>query len=71
MDNNKNAMNDNPIKSVDHTANAGNEHISTSTSLDDEQRIKVLSPGMLVFKRFIRNRLAIVGFFIILFMFLF
>ncbi|NLX76747.1 MAG: ABC transporter permease [Clostridiaceae bacterium] len=64
-------MNDNPIKSVDHTANAGNEHISTSTSLDDEQRIKVLSPGMLVFKRFIRNRLAIVGFFIILFMFLF
>ncbi len=29
--------------------------------LDDEQRIKVLSPGMLVAKRFIRNKLAIVG----------
>ena len=27
--------------------------------LDDEQRVKVLSPSMLVFKRFIRNRLAI------------
>lgn len=71
MNNNKNAKNDNPIKSVDYTGNAENEHISTSTSLDDEQRVKVLSPGMLVFKRFIRNKLAIVGFFIIVFMFLF
>lgn len=39
--------------------------------LDDARRVKVLSPGMLVFKRFIRNRLAVVGFSIILFMFLF
>ena len=28
-------------------------------SLDDGRRVKVLSPGMMVFKRFIRNRLAI------------
>ena len=27
-------------------------------ALDDARRLKVLSPGMLVFKRFIRNRLA-------------
>ena len=27
--------------------------------LDDARRVKVLSPGMLVFKRFIRNRLAV------------
>jgi peptide/nickel transport system permease protein len=40
-------------------------------ALDDERRLKVLSPGMLVFKRFVRNRLAITGAFIILFMFLF
>ncbi len=40
-------------------------------ALDDERRVKVLSPGMLVFKRFVRNRLAITGAFIILFMFLF
>lgn len=46
-------------------------HISSSTDLGDEQRVKVLSPGMLVVKRFIRNRLAILGFVIILFMFLF
>ena len=40
-------------------------------ALDDEQRVKVLSPGMLVFKRFITNRLAIVGSVCIAIMFLF
>lgn len=39
--------------------------------LDDARRVKVLSPGMLVFKRFIRNKLAVVGFVILAFMFLF
>jgi peptide/nickel transport system permease protein len=39
--------------------------------LDDSRRVKVLSPGMLVFKRFIRNSLAVVGLVILLFMFLF
>ena len=29
--------------------------------LDDARRVKVLSPGMLVFKRFIRNKLAVAG----------
>lgn len=40
-------------------------------SLDDARRVKVLSPGMLVLKRFFRNRLAIVGMVILVFMFLF
>ena len=40
-------------------------------ALDDERRVKVLSPGMLVFKRFVRNKLAIVGAVIIVSMFLF
>lgn len=40
-------------------------------TLDDAARVKVLSPGMMVFKRFIRNKLAIVGMVIIVFMFLF
>ena len=40
-------------------------------SLDDGRRVKVLSPGMMVFKRFIRNRLAIVGICILVFMFTF
>jgi len=39
--------------------------------LDDARRVKVLSPGMLVFKRFIRNRLAVIGLIILLFMFTF
>lgn len=39
--------------------------------LDDDRRIKILSPGMMVFKRFIRNKLAITGAIFILVMFLF
>ena len=39
--------------------------------LDDARRVKILSPGMLVFKRFIRNKLAVIGFGILLFMFIF
>lgn len=40
-------------------------------ALDNESRVKILSPGMLVFKRFVRNKLAIVGFSILVVMFLF
>ena len=40
-------------------------------TLDDAARVKVLSPGMLVFKRFIRNKLALVGTTILIIMFLF
>ena len=40
-------------------------------ALDDGRRVKVLSPGMMVFKRFIRNKLAIAGICILVFMFAF
>ncbi|MBR5043828.1 MAG: ABC transporter permease [Clostridia bacterium] len=40
-------------------------------SLNDDRRVKVLSPGMMVAKRFFRNRLAMVGLFILIAMFLF
>ena len=40
-------------------------------SLNDDRRVKVLSPGMLVAKRFFRNRLAVTGMAILLFMFVF
>ena len=40
-------------------------------TLDDTQRVKVLSPGRLVFNRFIRNKLAIVGSVVLIFMFVF
>ena len=40
-------------------------------ALDDERRVKVLSPGALVAKRFFRNRLAMVGLIILVAMFVF
>jgi len=40
-------------------------------ALDDERRVKVLSPSLLVFRRFIRNKLAITGSIFIIAMFLF
>lgn len=47
------------------------KEIEEEMTLDDARRVKVLSPGMLVFKRFIRNKLAVVGFGILVFMFTF
>jgi peptide/nickel transport system permease protein len=70
-------MPDNKLKNPDQfdehdeSEEALKEHLSSSHELGDEQRVKVLSPGMLVIKRFLRNRLAIIGFVIIAFMFLF
>ena len=40
-------------------------------SLDSTERVKVLSPGQMVFKRFITNKLAIVGSIILIVMFTF
>jgi len=47
------------------------DKIEGEMRLDDARRVKVLSPGMLVFKRFIRNKLAVVGLGILFFMFTF
>jgi len=41
------------------------------TTLDDERRVKVLSPGMLVLRRFMRSKLAITGLIILVIMFAF
>lgn len=48
-----------------------NLHATDKGTLSDEQRVKVLSPSMLVFKRFVRNKLAITGFIILVVMFSF
>ena len=42
-----------------------------SLSLNDDRRVKVLSPGAMVTKRFFRNRIAVVGLAVLIFMFLF
>ena len=39
-------------------------------SLNDDRRVKVLSPGRLVLQRFIRDRVAVTGLIILAFMFL-
>ena len=44
---------------------------SEEYSLSDDRRVKVLSPGQLVMKRFFRNRLAVTGMVILLAMFIF
>ena len=51
--------------------NSSQENQDTGYALDDARRIKVLSPSMMVFKRFVRNKLAIVGFVILVVMFIF
>lgn len=58
------------LKKIEELATPANES-KEEMHLDDARRVKVLSPGMLVFKRFIRNSLAVVGFGILLFMFIF
>ena len=66
----KRATEDNQDKYAkqDNTPSGGNEE---HYSLNDDRRVKVLSPGALVAKRFFRNRLAVVGLSILVFMFVF
>jgi peptide/nickel transport system permease protein len=47
------------------------DEMNEAKKLDDATRVKVMSPGMLVAKRFFRNKLAIVGLVILVCMFLF
>ena len=47
------------------------EEILEDNSLDNLERVKTLSPNMMVVKRFFRNKLAIVGLGILIFMFIF
>ena len=62
----KDKINENTEPKLDYL-----EDTNEPMALDDSRRIKVLSPGMLVFKRFIRNKLAVIGLGILTFMFLF
>lgn len=66
----KRATEDNQDKYAkqDNIPSGGNEE---HFSLNDDRRVKVLSPGALVAKRFFRNRLAVVGLSILIFMFVF
>ena len=50
---------------------SGSDDADENFSLNDDRRVKVLSPGALVAKRFFRNRLAVTGLSVLIFMFLF
>ena len=60
-------MSDEIRKDTQETA----ENKEPQYSLNDDRRVKVLSPGAMVWKRFIRNRIAMVGLVILTFMFAF
>lgn len=55
----------------DNTPSEENKPPEEDYSLNDDRRVKVLSPGTLVAKRFFRNRLAVVGLTILAAMFIF
>lgn len=48
-----------------------NQNNEEQLSLNDDRRVKVLSPGALVAKRFFRNRLAVIGMVMLIAMFVF
>ena len=53
---------------INEQANGASEEI---LSLNDDRRVRTLSPGALVVKRFFRNRLAVLGLVILAVMFVF
>ena len=67
---NKNVLSEeeNTQNQVENTAAATSEE---QYSLNDDRRVKTLSPGTLVAKRFFRNRLAVTGLTVLIIMFLF
>ncbi len=68
-DKNYNPNNISAMEKVNKAIEGHNEN--REDALDSEKRVKILSPGMLVFKRFMRNKLAITGIIILIVMFLF
>ncbi len=66
-----NKKNFNEVLKQRELAEAGKASDDGRMSLDSTERVKVLSPGQLVFKRFINNKLAIVGSAVLIFMFIF
>ncbi len=59
------------IKEKFGSGNSSDNNSSDEFSLNDDRRVKVLSPSALVAKRFFRNRLAVVGLSVLVAMFLF
>ena len=63
-------MNNKNIEEVKNTE-LENENNEEQLSLNDDRRVKVLSPTAMVVKRFFRNRLAVLGLIMLVSMFVF
>ena len=61
---------DNAPAGSEGTNNKAAASNSASLSLNDDRRVKALSPGTMVAKRFFRNKLAVAGLVILVAMFL-
>ena len=68
---NSNSYNLNEVLKAREAAGQTQKQASGELKLDDLSRVKVLSPGRQVFKRFIRNRLAVFGSVMLILMFVF
>ena len=67
----KSSYNLNEVLKARKAADQGQKQGNGELKLDDLSRVKVLSPGRQVFKRFIRNRLAVFGSVMLIVMFVF
>jgi len=68
-DNNENKVQEAIESALEHEAEA--QTTDEEYSLNDDRRVKTLSPTALVLKRFFRNRVAVTGLVILAFMFIF
>ena len=64
-------MKDNKEKNIDINEKGASQEVKEEYSLNDDRRVKVLSPGAMVAKRFFRNRTAVAGLVILAIMFAF
>ena len=64
-------MNNNPAGAHPMDGSKPDPNEETQFSLNDDRRVRTLSPGALVARRFLRNRVAVTGLVILAFMFVF
>ena len=64
-------MNNNPAGAHPMDGSKPDPNEETQFSLNDDRRVRTLSPGALVLRRFLRNRVAVTGLIILAFMFVF
>lgn len=73
MSNLENSVDKTTQETVQNTEEYSDANASKNAeySLSDDRRVKTLSPGAMVAKRFFRNRIAVLGMVVLVFMFLF